>query len=141
MHCFRFSDSNNCNIEQAGLPLVQQYLFQFDNLVKEQIPKLGAHFTKEMISPSMYASQWFITVFTYSFPFHLAIRIWDVFLYEVCALILCVYLPSFLTSSVFIKIFLGQGVKIVFKVGLALLKCCQDSLVSAAIFSVSSNSL
>lgn len=87
----------------AGLPLVQQYLFQFENLVKEQLPKLGEHFAQEMINPSMYASQWFITVFAYSFPFHLAIRVWDVFLYE--------------------------GVKIVFKVGLALLKCCQDNLV------------
>ena len=51
----------------------------------------------------MYASQWFITVFSYSFPFPLALRIWDVFLYE--------------------------GVKIVFQVGLALLRFCHDDLV------------
>ncbi|XP_010485491.1 PREDICTED: ecotropic viral integration site 5 protein homolog [Camelina sativa] len=87
----------------AGLPLVQQYLFQLESLVKELIPKLGEHFTEEMINPSMYASQWFITVFSYSFPFPLALRIWDVFL--------------------------SEGVKIVFKVGLALLKYCQDELV------------
>ncbi|KAG2710747.1 hypothetical protein I3843_04G041900 [Carya illinoinensis] len=86
----------------AGLPLVQQYLFQFDHLVREHLPKLGEHFSQEMINPSMYASQWFITVFSYSFPFHLALRVWDVFLYE--------------------------GVKIVFKVGLALLKYCADDL-------------
>ncbi|XP_038700629.1 EVI5-like protein [Tripterygium wilfordii] len=88
----------------VGLPLVQQYLFQFDQLMKEHLPKLGEHFTQQMINPSMYASQWFITVFSYSFPFHLALRIWDVFLYE--------------------------GVKIVFKVGLALLKYCLDDLTS-----------
>ncbi|GAV60061.1 RabGAP-TBC domain-containing protein [Cephalotus follicularis] len=88
---------------QLGLPLVQQYLFQFECLVREHLPKLGDHFTQEMINPSMYASQWFITVFSYSFPFHLALRIWDVFLFE--------------------------GVKIVFKVGLALLKYCHDDLV------------
>lgn len=87
----------------VGLPLVQQYLFQFDRLVKEHLPKLGEHFAQEMINPSMYASQWFITVFSYSFPFHLALRIWDVFLFE--------------------------GVKVVFKVGLALLKYCHDDLV------------
>ncbi|XP_050103248.1 uncharacterized protein LOC126583000 isoform X1 [Malus sylvestris] len=86
----------------SGLPLVQQYLFQLDQLVKEHLPKLGEHFSQEMINPSMYASQWFITVFSYSFPFHLALRIWDVFLYE--------------------------GVRIVFKVGLALLKYCHDDL-------------
>ncbi|XP_022772057.1 EVI5-like protein isoform X3 [Durio zibethinus] len=88
---------------QVGLPLVQQYLFQFDHLVREQLPKLGEHFSQEMINPSMYASQWFITVFSYSFPFPLALRIWDVFLYE--------------------------GVKIVFKVGLALLKYCHEDLI------------
>ncbi|KAL9271324.1 Ecotropic viral integration site 5 protein-like protein [Drosera capensis] len=88
----------------AGLPLVQQYLFQFDQLVREYLPKLGEHFSEEMINPSMYASQWFITVFSYSFPFHLALRIWDVFL--------------------------NEGVKIVFKVGLALLKNYQDDLAS-----------
>ncbi|CAN6448707.1 unnamed protein product [Victoria cruziana] len=87
----------------AGLPLVQQYLFQFDQLVKEQLPRLGEHFSREAINPSMYASQWFITVFTYSFPFSLALRIWDVFLQE--------------------------GVKIIFRVGLALLKYCHDNLV------------
>ncbi|KAH7852471.1 hypothetical protein Vadar_025168 [Vaccinium darrowii] len=85
------------------VPLVQQYLFQFESLVREHLPKVGEHFTQEMINPSMYASQWFITVFSYSFPFHLALRIWDVFLHE--------------------------GVKIVFKVGLAPLKYCQDELV------------
>ncbi|KAM7277728.1 hypothetical protein ACFE04_004862 [Oxalis oulophora] len=89
---------------QVGLPLVQQYLSQFEQLVRERLPKIGDHFTQEMINPSMYASQWFITVFSYSFPFPLALRIWDVFLYE-------------------------QGIKIVFKVGLALLKCCHDDLV------------
>ncbi|KAH7298239.1 hypothetical protein KP509_25G033200 [Ceratopteris richardii] len=88
----------------VGLPLVQQYLYQLSRLVKEQLPKLGAHFDEEMINPSMYASQWFITVFSYSFPFPLALRIWDVFLFE--------------------------GVKIVFKVGLALLKYCHDDLVN-----------
>lgn len=70
-------------VMQVGLPLVQQYLFQLDQLVKEHLPKLGEHFAQETINPSMYASQWFITVFSYSFPFHLALRIWDVFLFEV----------------------------------------------------------
>ncbi|XP_020588827.1 EVI5-like protein isoform X2 [Phalaenopsis equestris] len=92
---------------QVGLPLVQQYLFQFERLVKDYLPKLGQHFSEEMINPSMYASQWFITVFSYSFPFPLALRIWDVFLFE--------------------------GVKIVFQVGLALLTLCQNDLISSPV--------
>lgn len=90
-------------MRQAGLPLVQQYLFQFERLVREQLPRLGAHFEEEIINPSMYASQWFITVFSYSFPFSLELRIWDVFLYEVRNLIyfeLCILLskPSYKTK-------------------------------------------
>ncbi|KAJ3677513.1 hypothetical protein LUZ60_003237 [Juncus effusus] len=88
---------------QAGLPLVQQYLYQLEQLVRENMPKLGNHFSEEMINPSMYASQWFITVFSYSYPFHFTLRIWDVFLYE--------------------------GIKVVFKVGLALLRYCHDDLI------------
>ncbi|KFK28971.1 hypothetical protein AALP_AA7G072000 [Arabis alpina] len=82
---------------------ISQGFLLFEQLVRELMPKLGEHFTQEMINPSMYASQWFITVFSYSFPLHSALRIWDVFL--------------------------AKGVKIVFKVGLALLKYCHDDLV------------
>ena len=88
-----------------GLPLVQQYLFQFDTLVREHLPKLVEHFNQEMINPRMYASQWFITVFSYSFPFHLALRIWDVFLHEVGDLVAKAFsleiLPHCLEVNVF----------------------------------------
>jgi len=43
----------------------------------------GGIFEKEMINASMYASQWFIIFFSYSFPFSLALQIWDVFFVEV----------------------------------------------------------
>lgn len=106
--------------------------------MKEQLPKLGDHFAQEMINPSMYASQWFITVFSYSFPFHLALRIWDVFLSEVNHLFLLSVQKSNLMESLFKSLqilnvsifFFSQGVKIVFKVGLALLKYCHDDLVT-----------
>jgi hypothetical protein len=51
--------------------------------VKKLVPQMGEHFEKNMINPNMYASPWFITVFFYSFPFSLALEIWDVFLVEV----------------------------------------------------------
>jgi hypothetical protein len=66
-----------------GLPLVQQCLIQFERLAKKLVPRAGEHFEKEMINPSMHASQLFVTMFLYSFPFSLALRIWDVFLVEV----------------------------------------------------------
>ena len=43
----------------------------------------------------MYASQWFITIFTVNFPFSVLVRIWDMFLLE--------------------------GMKVVYRIGLAIL--------------------
>jgi hypothetical protein len=58
-------------------------MIQFERLVKKLVPQVGEHFEKEMINPSMYASQWFITIFSYSFPFSVALWMWDVFFVEV----------------------------------------------------------
>jgi hypothetical protein len=58
-------------------------MIQFERLVKKLVPQMGEHFEKEMINPSLYASQWFITIFSYSFPFSLAFWMWDVFFVEV----------------------------------------------------------
>jgi hypothetical protein len=58
-------------------------MIQFERLVKKLVPQVGEYFEKEMINPSMYASQWFITIFSYSFPFSVALWMWDVFFVEV----------------------------------------------------------
>lgn len=58
---------------------------------------------QESIHPSMYCSQWFITIFAYSLPFDLVLRIWDAFMLE--------------------------GIKVVFRVGLALLMHVKDQLM------------
>jgi hypothetical protein len=54
----------------------------FGALVKKYLPKLDAHLTHLGVEHGIYASQWFITLFTYSFPFDLVTRAWDVFLVE-----------------------------------------------------------
>eukprot|EP00899_Mesostigma_viride_P024883 jgi/Mesvir1/557/Mv11408-RA.1 len=86
-----------------GLPLVQQYLYQLDRLLGDAMPALAAHFVAEGVHASMFASQWFLTAFAYSFPLHLALRVWDMFLLE--------------------------GMKVVFQVALALLKLMHDRLI------------
>lgn len=88
---------------QHGLPLVQLSLYQFERVVKEMLPALGAHLDAEMVHPTMYASQWFITLFSYSLPFDIVLRIWDVFMLE--------------------------GMKVIFRVGIALLAQQQDTLI------------
>jgi hypothetical protein len=67
---------------QAGMPLLQQSLFQFHELLKEEHPRLGNHLEQEGVVPSMYCTHWFNTLFAYSLPFEQLLRVWDVFLLE-----------------------------------------------------------
>eukprot|EP00879_Flechtneria_rotunda_P016160 GHRR01016904.1.p1 GENE.GHRR01016904.1~~GHRR01016904.1.p1 ORF type:complete len:540 (+),score=213.37 GHRR01016904.1:419-2038(+) len=67
---------------QAGMPLLQQCLFQFQELLKQENPKLGDHLEQEGVVPSMYCTHWFNTIFAYSLPFEQLLRVWDVFLLE-----------------------------------------------------------
>jgi len=65
---------------KPGMPGSQLVLAQFGELLKRLVPKVAKHLDEEMIVPSMYATQWFITVFTYNFPFDVVVRVWDIFL-------------------------------------------------------------
>ena len=65
-----------------GFPLLHQYFYQFDQLLHALAPKLHEHLSINEIGPSLYATQWFITVFSYNMPFELVLRIWDIFLFE-----------------------------------------------------------
>jgi hypothetical protein len=64
------------------MPLLQQSLFQFHELLKEEQPRLGNHLEQEGVVPSMYCTHWFNTMFAYSLPFEQLLRVWDVFLLE-----------------------------------------------------------
>ncbi|KAG9301327.1 hypothetical protein G9A89_004079 [Geosiphon pyriformis] len=60
-----------------GMDGLQLRLFQFDRLVEEMLPKLHQHLQAQGIDSSMYASQWFMTLFAYKFPLSLVLRIYD----------------------------------------------------------------
>ena len=63
----------------ADLPL---RLYQLDRLIQNALPDLHAHFADLCLEPSMYASQWFLTLFASTLPLSLVFRIIDVFLVE-----------------------------------------------------------
>ncbi len=42
----------------------------------------SSYFRKLNVQPGMYASQWFMTIFSYNFPFSFVVRVWDLFLIE-----------------------------------------------------------
>ena len=87
-----------------GMPLLRLCLAQFDALLRQDHPRLGARMAAEGVEPSMYCTHWFATVFAYSLPFEHLLRVWDVFFLE--------------------------GLKTVFRVGLALVGSAADELAA-----------
>ncbi|XP_013189298.1 ecotropic viral integration site 5 ortholog isoform X1 [Amyelois transitella] len=79
-------------------------MFQLENLVQELLPDLHGHFQAQSFSTSIYASSWFLTLFTTTLTLPLACRVMDVFL--------------------------SEGIEIVFKVALAMLTLGKNDLLS-----------
>lgn len=97
------------NYRMAGLfmpnlPLLNKYFFQLQRLLEIHMPLLHSHLSAQGVEPTMYASQWFMTVCVLNFPFATVVRVWD--------------------------IFLAEGVKIIFRIALALLKLNQECILS-----------
>ncbi|ESL05886.1 rab-like GTPase activating protein [Trypanosoma rangeli SC58] len=86
-----------------GFPMLQQFFYQLKQLMARLLPKLYSHFESLGMDPSFYASQWFMTLFVYHFPFRALLRIWD--------------------------IFMSEGWKIIFRVAIALMKWEEKRLV------------
>ncbi|KAI3650711.1 hypothetical protein MP228_004192 [Amoeboaphelidium protococcarum] len=60
------------------MELLQLKLFQFDRILEELCPKIFNHLAHEGIKASMYASQWFLTLFAYRFPLDIVFRLLDI---------------------------------------------------------------
>ncbi|XP_048482097.1 rab GTPase-activating protein 1-like [Plutella xylostella] len=65
-----------------GFEALYMRLHQLDRLMEEQLHELRAHFAELGVEPHMFASQWFLTVFTARFPLPLVYHILDVFLLQ-----------------------------------------------------------
>ncbi|XP_073770557.1 rab GTPase-activating protein 1 isoform X2 [Danio rerio] len=77
--------------------------FQLERLMQECIPDLYTHFLNLGLEAHMYASQWFLTLFTAKFPLYMVFHIID--------LLLC------------------EGISVIFNVALSLLKTSKDDLL------------
>ncbi|XP_062138640.1 ecotropic viral integration site 5 ortholog isoform X4 [Drosophila sulfurigaster albostrigata] len=78
-------------------------MYQLENLVQEQIPDMHIHFQQQGFQTTMYASSWFLTLYTTTLNVNLSCRIMDVFL--------------------------SEGMEFIFKVALALLLTGKESLL------------
>ncbi|XP_015992923.2 rab GTPase-activating protein 1 isoform X1 [Rousettus aegyptiacus] len=77
--------------------------YQLERLMQECIPDLYNHFLDISLEAHMYASQWFLTLFTAKFPLYMVFHIID--------LLLC------------------EGISVIFNVALGLLKTSKDDLL------------
>lgn len=64
------------------MPGLHIRLYQFDRLLEDFLPAVHIHLTRAGVTSSMYASQWFLTLFAYKFPISMVVRIFDVVVYE-----------------------------------------------------------
>lgn len=66
----RLMDSYNLRSHYlAEMPGLQLRLYQFDRLVEDCLPLLHNHIVRKGIKSSMFASQWFMTLFSYRYAF------------------------------------------------------------------------
>ncbi|GJJ73741.1 ecotropic viral integration site 5 protein [Entomortierella parvispora] len=62
--------------------MLQLRLYQYEQLMEETVPLIAKHFQTQGIRSTMYASQWFMTLFAYKFPLELVFRVYDILFVE-----------------------------------------------------------
>ena len=65
-----------------NFPKLKGTFYVYLNLLKRYMPKTYELFKKEGIMPSMYATEWFICIFSRNLEFNVLVRVFDVFFLE-----------------------------------------------------------
>ncbi|CAG9335905.1 unnamed protein product [Blepharisma stoltei] len=78
-----------------GMTKVYQSLYKANYLLKLHEPSLWKKFSDVEFYPQIYATQWFMTLFIFSFKIDTVLRIWDCFLLEGPKIIFRVFLGFF----------------------------------------------
>eukprot|EP00930_Biecheleria_cincta_P032595 TRINITY_DN22603_c0_g1_i1.p1 TRINITY_DN22603_c0_g1~~TRINITY_DN22603_c0_g1_i1.p1 ORF type:complete len:827 (+),score=161.77 TRINITY_DN22603_c0_g1_i1:148-2628(+) len=89
-----------------NLPLLKLHTFQFNQLFSRIFPDVHAHFSDNLITPELYLTRWFLSLFSQALPVAEAARVWD--------LIVC------------------DGIQAVVLVGLAIIKLLKAKLLKDA---------
>lgn len=81
--------------------------YKFYRLMKKCVPRIYNHLLRHrnQICPSMFATQWFLSLFTVNFKFEVVVRIFDIFFCE--------------------------GVKVIYRFGLTILKIYEGDILEA----------
>lgn len=70
------------NLYMLNMEGLHLHLHQFQALLAQRCPELDQHFGQLGIHPSMYATQWFLTLFSYALPASHALRVYDLVFVE-----------------------------------------------------------
>lgn len=70
------------NLFLPDMPGLHLKLYQFDRILEDTLPAVHIHLSRQGVRSSMYASQWFLTLFAYKFPLPLVMRIFDIVISE-----------------------------------------------------------
>lgn len=65
-----------------SMPGLKVAIYTFISLLKKFMPRLCDYLLQQNVIPTMYATQWFMTIFSNNVPIELTLRIWDVFFIE-----------------------------------------------------------
>lgn len=64
------------------MPGLHLHLYQFERLLEDLEPTLYCHLNRRGVTPKLYATPWFLTLFAYRFPLQLVMRVFDLVLCE-----------------------------------------------------------
>lgn len=65
-----------------GMPLLHALLHLLTFFMQQRMPEVQQHLEDAGVEPATWASQWFLTLFTYSFPRYVWTRAWDLMFAE-----------------------------------------------------------
>ena len=65
-----------------GMPALKKTFYVLLCLQIKYLPKLFDHMIEEFYTPALYATNWFMTLFSSRMPIELTLRIWDIFFIE-----------------------------------------------------------
>lgn len=70
------------NMFKCGFEELHLRFYQLERFMEDHLPDLFAHFVENGIEAHMYASQWFLTLFTAKFPLYVVFYILDIYLLD-----------------------------------------------------------
>ncbi|XP_067129865.1 ecotropic viral integration site 5 ortholog-like isoform X2 [Centruroides vittatus] len=98
MQDYKLRDMYKPSMAELGLSM-----YQLECILQEQNTELYRHFQNQSFHTSMYASSWFLTLFTSTLPLSLASRVMD--------------------------LFLSEGMEMIFRIAVAILQFCKEDLL------------